>query len=37
MNGATNAPDAPSTCTGTSSPLLAWSSSSASQISLTGS
>ena len=31
------APDAPSTCTGTSIPLSCWKASSASQISLTGS
>ena len=37
MNGATNAPDAPSTWTGMSSPVLAWRSSSAAQTSLTGS
>ncbi len=37
MNGATNAPDAPSTWTGTSSPVRSCSSSSAEQISATGS
>ena len=37
MNGATNAPDAPSTCTGTSRPVSSCRSSSAAQISLTGS
>ena len=37
MNGATNAPEAPSTCTGTSSPVRSCRSSSAAQISWIGS
>ena len=37
MNGATNPPEAPSTCTGTSSPVSAWWRSSAAQMSATGS
>ena len=37
MNGATNAPDAPSTCTGMSSPVSASNASRAWQISSTGS
>ena len=37
MNGATKAPEAPSTWTGTSMPVSAWKASSASQISCTGS
>ena len=37
MNGATNPPDAASTCTGTSGPPEAASSSSAAAIALTGS
>ena len=37
MNGATNPPDAASTCTGMSSPVSFWCRSSAAQMSATGS